>query len=113
MKRSIVDYLAENARRTPDATLVHFKERKISFREMEDAAARCRGALAALGIGPGDKVALVMSDGPEMMIAMLAVMVAMFVMPAKQPEMWASLACFAVIVLALVIKRGVRQGKSG
>jgi benzoate-CoA ligase family protein len=74
MKRSIVDYLAEIARRTPDATLVHFKERKISFREMEDASARCRGALAALGIKPGDKVALVMSDCPEMMIAMLGVM---------------------------------------
>src|SRR5678816_3349691 len=74
MTRSIVDYLAENARRAPDATLVHFKERKISFREMDDASARCRGALAALGIRSGDKVALVMSDGPEMMIAMLGVM---------------------------------------
>ena len=74
MKRSIVDYLAENARRTPDATLVYFKDRKISFREMEDASARCRGALAALGIEPGDRVALVMSDGPEMMVAMLGVM---------------------------------------
>jgi benzoate-CoA ligase family protein len=74
MKRSIVDYLAENARRTPDATLVFFKEKKISFREMEDASARCRGALAALGIQPGDRVALVMSDGPEMMVAMLGVM---------------------------------------
>src|SRR5678816_1810977 len=74
MTRSIVDYLAENARRAPDATLVHFKERKISFREMDDASARCRGALAALGIRSGDRVALVMSDCPEMMIAMLGVM---------------------------------------
>jgi len=74
MTRSIVDYLAENARRTPDATLVYFKDRKISFREVEDATARCRGALAALGVQPGDRVALVMSDSPEMMIAMLGVM---------------------------------------
>ena len=74
MTRSIVDYLAENARRTPDATLVYFNDRKISFREMEDATARCRGALAELGIQPGDRVALVMSDGPEMMTAMLGVM---------------------------------------
>lgn len=41
---------------------------------MEDSSARCRGALAALGIKPGDRVALVMSDGPEMMIAMLGIM---------------------------------------
>jgi acyl-coenzyme A synthetase/AMP-(fatty) acid ligase len=74
MTRSIVDYLAENARRTPDATLVYVKDRKISFRELEDATARCRGALGALGIQPGDRVALVMSDSPEMMIAMLGVM---------------------------------------
>jgi benzoate-CoA ligase family protein len=74
MTRSIVDYLAENARRSPDATLVYFKERKISFREMEDATARCRGALGTLGIKPGDRVALVMSDCPEMMIAMLGIM---------------------------------------
>jgi L-asparagine transporter-like permease len=38
------------------------------------------------------------------MLAMLAVMVAMCIMPSKQPEMWASLACFGVIVLALLLK---------
>lgn len=74
MKRSIVDYLAENARANPGAVAVHFQERKISFGEIEAASARCRGALAGLGIKPGDKVALVMSDCPEMMIAMLGVM---------------------------------------
>jgi hypothetical protein len=36
---------------------------------------------------------------------MLAVLAAMCVMPSKQPEMWASLACLGVIVAALVIKR--------
>ena len=54
--------------------MIHFKDRKITFRELEDASARCRGALASLGILAGDKVALVMSDGPEMMTAMLGVM---------------------------------------
>jgi L-asparagine transporter-like permease len=38
-------------------------------------------------------------------LAMLAVMVAMAFMPNKQPEMQASLACLAVIVLALFVKR--------
>jgi hypothetical protein len=36
---------------------------------------------------------------------MVAVMTAMSVMPSKQPEMWASLACLGVIVVALFIKR--------
>ena len=73
-KRSIIDYLADNARRSPDGVLIHFKDRKVTFRELEERSARARGALAALGIKHGDRVALVMSDCPEMMIAMLAVM---------------------------------------
>ncbi|MEA3193798.1 MAG: hypothetical protein QOD26_2131 [Betaproteobacteria bacterium] len=74
MKRSIVDYLAENARRIPDAVAVRYRDVEITFQQLEEKSARCRGALAALGIEPGDRVALVMSDGPEMMIAMLGVM---------------------------------------
>jgi GABA permease len=42
-------------------------------------------------------------------LAMFAVLVAMCFMPGKQPEMWASLACLAVIVLALIVKRTVRS----
>src|SRR5919201_5289631 len=73
-KRSIIDYLAEDARRGPDRTAVHYRDRQVSFGELEERSARCRGALAALGIQPGARVALVMSDCPEMMIAMLGVM---------------------------------------
>ena len=73
-KRSIIDYLADHARRSPDAPVVHYKERTVSFRELEERSARARGALTALGIKHADRVALVMSDCPEMMIAMLAVM---------------------------------------
>ena len=73
-KRSIIDYLAENASRTPDRVAIHYQDRKVTFRDLEERSARCRGALAAIGIKPGDKVALVMSDCPEMMIAMLGVM---------------------------------------
>jgi GABA permease len=42
-------------------------------------------------------------------LAMLAVMVAMLIMPSKQPEMLASLACLAVILVALLIKRGLSK----
>ncbi|HWI39001.1 MAG TPA: benzoate-CoA ligase family protein [Burkholderiales bacterium] len=73
-KRSIVDYLAENARRTPERTVIHYRDRQIGFGELEERTARARGALAGMGVKPGERVALVMSDGPEMVIAMLAVM---------------------------------------
>ena len=42
-------------------------------------------------------------------LAMIAVMVAMGFMPNKQPEMQASLACLAVIVVALFIKRAMAR----
>jgi benzoate-CoA ligase family protein len=74
MKRSIIDYIAENASRSPERVAVYFKERKITYRELEESAARCRGALAARGIRPGDRVSLVMSDSPEMVVAILGIM---------------------------------------
>jgi GABA permease len=42
-------------------------------------------------------------------LAMLAVLVAMCVIPSKQPEMWASLACLGVIVAALLVKRALSK----
>jgi hypothetical protein len=42
-------------------------------------------------------------------LAMVAVMLAMAFMPNKQPEMQASLACLAVIVVALFIKRALAR----
>src|SRR5213595_1015170 len=74
MKRSIVDYFEENARRGPDSVAIHFKDLKYTYGELEGAVARGRGALAARGIKPGDRVALVMSDSPEMIVAFLSIM---------------------------------------
>jgi len=74
MKRSIVDYIAENADRDPGRVALHFRNQTVTYGELVDAAARCRGALAARGIQPGDRVSLVMSDSPDMVIAFLGIM---------------------------------------
>jgi benzoate-CoA ligase family protein len=74
MKRSIVDYVTENARQSPDRVAIHFKDQRCTYGDLEGAAARGRGALAARGIKPGDRVALVMSDSPEMVVAFLSIM---------------------------------------
>jgi GABA permease len=42
-------------------------------------------------------------------LAMVGVLIAMAVIPSKQPEMWASLACLGVIVVALFVKRTVQK----
>jgi benzoate-CoA ligase family protein len=74
MKRSIVDYIAEHARGSLDRVAIYFRDRTWTYRELEEAVARCRGALAAHGIKAGDRVALVMSDSPEMIVAFLGIM---------------------------------------
>ena len=73
MKRSIIDYVAEHAARNPEGVAIFFRDSQYSYAELEGAAARCRGALAAQGIRPGDRVCLVMSDSPEMVSALLAI----------------------------------------
>ena len=72
-KRSLLDYLAENAARHPERVAIHFRDRSLTYREVEEAAARCRGALAAHGIGVGERVALLMNDSPEMVFAFLGI----------------------------------------
>jgi len=73
MKRSLVDYIEENARARDRVAIFH-QDKKITYGELVDAVARCRGALAAHGIRAGDRVSLVMSDSPEMVIAFLGIM---------------------------------------
>ena len=73
-KRSILDYVAEHAARDPARAAIRCGGRVVSYGELAADAARCRGALAALGIRPGERVALVMSDSPEMVTAYLGIM---------------------------------------
>ncbi|MFQ5775439.1 MAG: propionyl-CoA synthetase [Kiloniellaceae bacterium] len=46
--------------------------RRYTYAELRDAAARCAGALAAQGVGKGDRVIVYMPMVPEAAIAMLA-----------------------------------------
>ncbi|MGH8688585.1 MAG: benzoate-CoA ligase family protein [Burkholderiales bacterium] len=73
-RRSIVDYVAEHAARAPARAAILHRDQTLSYGELEVAVARCRGALAGLGVKPGERVALVMGDSPEMVIALLGVM---------------------------------------
>jgi len=73
-RRSIIDYLADLARRSPDLPLLYYRDQALGVGEIESLATRCRGALRGLGVGFGDRVALVMSDCPDMVVGMLGVM---------------------------------------
>lgn len=62
------------ARRTPDATALCFGAAQLSYRELDAQAERLADALAARGLLPGQKVALCMARGPEMLVGLLAIL---------------------------------------
>src|SRR3954453_22097428 len=53
----------------PDKTAVVHGDRRMSYREMAAEATRLARALQASGIGPGDRVAYLCPNTPEMLVA--------------------------------------------
>lgn len=68
-QRTLLDYLADAARDVPDRTALWFKGRTISWRALEDEANACAAAFEAMGIRRGDRVALVLPNCPQFLIA--------------------------------------------
>lgn len=66
-KGTIADVLRARAERTPDATFVSFEGTVITYAGMVDRAERAAGALAELGLGPGDRVATVLPNSLELL----------------------------------------------
>ena len=57
----------------PDEPAVVHGDDRLTWAELDDRAARLAAALAARGVGPGDKVALLLHNGPEFTLAQYAV----------------------------------------
>ncbi len=68
-KKSVVDTFNENTERWKDKTAVVFYGRKMSYRELRDQADRFAAALHDLGIRKGDRVALLLLNSPQFIIA--------------------------------------------
>src|SRR6266536_1200196 len=62
-------FLAASTRRVPDRTAIRFFGRSITYRELDALANRFANALIALGVKSGDRVALLMPNCPQMVIA--------------------------------------------
>ncbi|MFE7558417.1 amino acid adenylation domain-containing protein [Kitasatospora sp. NPDC057500] len=62
------------AARTPDAVAVEHPGGTLTYRALLDRADTLAARLARAGVGRGDLVPLVMAGGPELLVAMLAVM---------------------------------------
>lgn len=71
--KTLLDFVAEHARTSPDATALRFKGRGLTFREVDEASTALARSLTADGVGRGDRVALLLPNCPQFVIAELAV----------------------------------------
>ena len=68
-KITMGEVLRRTAGRFPDRTAFYFMGRKITFAELESLVNRFTRALSALGVRAGDKVAMLMPNLPQLVIA--------------------------------------------
>lgn len=70
---SLWDSLSVSAKRYPNKTALAFFDSRITYAELENAAARLAARLAALGVQSGDRVLVVMQNCPQLVIAHYAI----------------------------------------
>ena len=67
--RTLVDAIAEFARTQPDRPAMLFKGARVTYGELARLSDACAAAFAALGIGRGDRVGLLLPNCPQFFIA--------------------------------------------
>jgi len=70
--RTLLDYIADNARAYPNQPALVFKGATITYGALERLSDACASAFASLGVKRGDRIALVMPNSPQFVIAELA-----------------------------------------
>jgi long-chain acyl-CoA synthetase len=71
-ERTLLDYVSDHATAHPDHTAVIFSGARLSYGELEAASDALAAALAAGGVRRGDRVALLLPNSPQFVIAELA-----------------------------------------
>jgi acyl-CoA synthetase (AMP-forming)/AMP-acid ligase II len=65
MSWSLAAIVRTHARQRPEASMITFEGRTITWAEMDTRASRVASALLAAGLGPQDRVAFIDKNGPE------------------------------------------------
>ncbi|MBE3590759.1 MAG: long-chain fatty acid--CoA ligase [Firmicutes bacterium] len=73
---SLGQLLAETARRKPDGTAVRLGSFRMTYRELHGAAAAFAAGLQRLGVKKGDRIALMLPNLPQYVIAYYGAMIA-------------------------------------
>jgi crotonobetaine/carnitine-CoA ligase len=66
---AIVDLILERRQQHPDQVYLRFGNRDVTWTELADSMWRAANRLRAVGIEPGDRVALMMPNSPEFLFA--------------------------------------------
>lgn len=77
---TVADVLRARAELSPDALFVHFDGTDVTYAGMVDRAERAAGALAGLGLQPGDRVATVLPNSLELLDVWMGAAVGGFVL---------------------------------
>jgi len=71
-ERTIVDYLAEAARKWPRRTALLFKGAKMTYGQLDELSRNFAGGLLELGVKRGDRVGICLPNSPQFLIAEFA-----------------------------------------
>ena len=83
--KTLIDYLADLSRAHGDRSAVLFKGASMSYGVLETQSDAFAAAVASLGVRPGDRVALILPNCPQFMIAQFGVWKAGGVVVALNP----------------------------
>ena len=67
--RTLIDYLTTLAREHPDKPGVLFKGASVSYRQLDAESTAFAAALWRLGVRKGDRVALILPNCPQFLVA--------------------------------------------
>lgn len=70
----LFEFVETSARRYPDKPAIIYYGNRITFRELKEQVDRVAGALHALGVQKGDRVALYMQNCPQFVIAFYGIL---------------------------------------
>ena len=84
-EKTLLDYLSELARDNADTAAILFKGTAMTYGQLEDESNAFAAALAAIGVRPGDRVALLLPNCPQFMVAEFGVWKAGAIVVALNP----------------------------
>ena len=73
-KRCVHELFEDQARRTPDAVAIAYKQRALTYADLDRRSNQLARYLRNLGVGPEVRVGVCMARGPEMLVVQLAIL---------------------------------------